>query len=130
MEKPLSQAQTSWASTELSITLMSFSSLTQVTSQAFIFILSPLCHFILTEDFCLSIIVKTLKELAEGVPQVSTAAKLFTDAGLKSQLSGSEAFTLIAPQNDAFKGWVRGICIINRIDKHYKANYILHLIYL
>ncbi|TSK28152.1 Transforming growth factor-beta-induced protein ig-h3 [Bagarius yarrelli] len=48
--------------------------------------------------------VKTLKELAQGVPQVSTAAKLFIDAGLSPQLSGSEAFTLIAPQNDAFKG--------------------------
>ncbi|XP_053487002.1 transforming growth factor-beta-induced protein ig-h3 isoform X2 [Ictalurus furcatus] len=48
--------------------------------------------------------VKTLKELAEGVPQVSTATKFFTDAGLNPQLSGSEAVTLIAPQNDAFKG--------------------------
>ncbi|KAM9471031.1 transforming growth factor-beta-induced protein ig-h3 [Clarias gariepinus] len=48
--------------------------------------------------------VKTLKELAESVPQVSTATKLFTDAGLNPQLSGSEAFTLMAPQNDAFKG--------------------------
>ncbi|GAA6067314.1 transforming growth factor-beta-induced protein ig-h3, partial [Tachysurus ichikawai] len=50
--------------------------------------------------------VKTLKELAEGDPQVSTATRLFTDAGLNPQLSGSEAFTLIAPQNDAFKGTV------------------------
>ncbi|KAF5906691.1 transforming growth factor-beta-induced protein ig-h3, partial [Clarias magur] len=48
--------------------------------------------------------VKTLKELAESVPQVSTATKLFTDAGLNPQLTGSEAFTLMAPQNDAFKG--------------------------
>ncbi|KAK2838627.1 hypothetical protein Q7C36_013441 [Tachysurus vachellii] len=50
--------------------------------------------------------VKTLKELAEGDPQVSTATRLFTDAGLNPQLSGSEAFTLIAPQDDAFKGTV------------------------
>ncbi|KAG7329306.1 hypothetical protein KOW79_007480 [Hemibagrus wyckioides] len=48
--------------------------------------------------------VKTLKELAEGVPQVSTATKHFTEAGLNPQLSGSEELTLIAPQNDAFKG--------------------------
>ncbi|XP_060783978.1 transforming growth factor-beta-induced protein ig-h3 isoform X2 [Neoarius graeffei] len=48
--------------------------------------------------------VKTLKELAEGLPQVSIATKHFIDAGLNPQLSGSEAFTLIAPQNDAFKG--------------------------
>ncbi|XP_076878008.1 transforming growth factor-beta-induced protein ig-h3 [Brachyhypopomus gauderio] len=47
---------------------------------------------------------KTLKEIAEGVPQVSTATKLFGDAGLNRHLTGTEAVTLIAPQNDAFKG--------------------------
>uniref|UniRef100_A0AAR2IGU3 Transforming growth factor-beta-induced protein ig-h3 n=1 Tax=Pygocentrus nattereri TaxID=42514 RepID=A0AAR2IGU3_PYGNA len=48
--------------------------------------------------------VKTLKELAEGAPQVSTATKLFLDAGLGPQLTGSNAMTLLAPLNDAFKG--------------------------
>ncbi|XP_062856693.1 transforming growth factor-beta-induced protein ig-h3 [Trichomycterus rosablanca] len=48
--------------------------------------------------------VKTLKELAEGVPQVSTASKLFADAGLNAQLSGTEPLTIITPNNDAFKG--------------------------
>uniref|UniRef100_A0A8B9JXF7 Transforming growth factor beta induced n=1 Tax=Astyanax mexicanus TaxID=7994 RepID=A0A8B9JXF7_ASTMX len=47
---------------------------------------------------------KTLKELAEGTPQVSTSTKLFMDAGLGAHLTGSETVTLIAPQNDAFKG--------------------------
>lgn len=50
------------------------------------------------------LIAKTLKELAEGTPQVSTATKLFLDAGLGPHLTGSEAVTLIAPLNDAFKG--------------------------
>uniref|UniRef100_A0A4W4G362 Transforming growth factor-beta-induced protein ig-h3 n=1 Tax=Electrophorus electricus TaxID=8005 RepID=A0A4W4G362_ELEEL len=47
---------------------------------------------------------KTLKEIAEGVPQVSTATKLFEDAGLNRYLTGTEAVTMIAPQNYAFKG--------------------------
>ncbi|XP_048032524.1 transforming growth factor-beta-induced protein ig-h3 [Megalobrama amblycephala] len=45
---------------------------------------------------------KTLLELAEG-SVVSTASKLFKDAGLTDHLIGSEAVTLIAPLNDAFK---------------------------
>uniref|UniRef100_A0A4W4FZJ7 Transforming growth factor-beta-induced protein ig-h3 n=1 Tax=Electrophorus electricus TaxID=8005 RepID=A0A4W4FZJ7_ELEEL len=49
---------------------------------------------------------KTLKEIAEGVPQVSTATKLFEDAGLNRYLTGTEAVTMIAPQNYAFKGSV------------------------
>ncbi|KAI5607978.1 transforming growth factor-beta-induced protein ig-h3 precursor, partial [Silurus asotus] len=59
-------------------------------------------HYI--NDVLLPDSVKTLKELAEGLPQVSTATKLFTDAGLNNQLSGSEPLTVIVPQNDAFKG--------------------------
>ncbi|XP_029917728.1 transforming growth factor-beta-induced protein ig-h3 [Myripristis murdjan] len=46
---------------------------------------------------------KTLLELAEG-STVATATKLFVDAGLKPQLTGSEALTLLAPLDDAFKG--------------------------
>uniref|UniRef100_A0A1A7YNM2 Transforming growth factor-beta-induced protein ig-h3 n=1 Tax=Iconisemion striatum TaxID=60296 RepID=A0A1A7YNM2_9TELE len=46
---------------------------------------------------------KTLLELAEG-SSVSTATKLFVDAGLSSHLTGSEALTMLAPLNDAFKG--------------------------
>jgi len=46
---------------------------------------------------------KTLLELAEG-SVVTTATKMFIDAGLTSHLSGSEALTLVAPQNEAFKG--------------------------
>lgn len=76
----------------------------------FIFISLIMSHIILTKAFfSLCIIVKTLKELAESDPQVSTSTKFFADAGLNPQLSGSEAFTLIAPQNDAFKGGVTGI---------------------
>lgn len=46
---------------------------------------------------------KTLLELAEG-SAVTTATKLFVDAGLSSHLTGSEAVTMLAPQNEAFKG--------------------------
>ncbi|RVE67524.1 hypothetical protein OJAV_G00104430 [Oryzias javanicus] len=46
---------------------------------------------------------KTLLELAEG-SAVTTAAKLFVDAGLSSRLTGSEALTMLAPLNEAFKG--------------------------
>ncbi|KTG03460.1 hypothetical protein cypCar_00027546 [Cyprinus carpio] len=45
---------------------------------------------------------KTLMELAEG-SVVTTASKLFKDAGLTDHLIGSEAVTLLAPLNDAFK---------------------------
>lgn len=54
---------------------------------------------------CLFVLAKTLLELAEG-SVVSTASKLFKDAGLTDHLIGSEAVTLIAPLNDAFKGWI------------------------
>uniref|UniRef100_A0A8C7XHT3 Transforming growth factor-beta-induced protein ig-h3 n=1 Tax=Oryzias sinensis TaxID=183150 RepID=A0A8C7XHT3_9TELE len=46
---------------------------------------------------------KTLLELAEG-STVSTATKFFVDAGLSSRLTGSEALTMLAPLNEAFKG--------------------------
>lgn len=46
---------------------------------------------------------KTLLELADG-SSISTATKLFVEAGLSSHLTGSEALTLLAPLNDAFKG--------------------------
>ncbi|KAM3866930.1 transforming growth factor-beta-induced protein ig-h3 [Diretmus argenteus] len=46
---------------------------------------------------------KTLLELAED-SSVTTATKMFVQAGLSSHLSGSEALTLLAPQDDAFKG--------------------------
>ncbi|XP_036404539.1 transforming growth factor-beta-induced protein ig-h3 isoform X2 [Megalops cyprinoides] len=45
---------------------------------------------------------KTLLELAQG-SSVTTAAKMFVEAGLDSHLTGSEALTLLAPQNEAFK---------------------------
>ncbi|XP_027865434.1 transforming growth factor-beta-induced protein ig-h3 [Xiphophorus couchianus] len=48
---------------------------------------------------------KTLLELAED-SSVSTATRLFVDAGLSSHLRGSEALTMLAPLNDAFKGRV------------------------
>ncbi|XP_047441716.1 transforming growth factor-beta-induced protein ig-h3 [Mugil cephalus] len=47
--------------------------------------------------------VKTLLELAEG-SSVSVATKLFIEAGLTPHLTGSEALTMLAPLNDAFKG--------------------------
>ncbi|XP_076148511.1 transforming growth factor-beta-induced protein ig-h3 [Alosa pseudoharengus] len=46
---------------------------------------------------------KTLIELMEG-STVTTATKMFVDAGLSSHLTGSETITLLAPQDDAFKG--------------------------
>ncbi|XP_041930178.1 transforming growth factor-beta-induced protein ig-h3 [Alosa sapidissima] len=46
---------------------------------------------------------KTLIELMEG-STVTTATKMFVDAGLSSHLTGSEIITLLAPQDDAFKG--------------------------
>ncbi|XP_017293516.1 transforming growth factor-beta-induced protein ig-h3 [Kryptolebias marmoratus] len=48
---------------------------------------------------------KTLLELAEG-SSVTTATRLFVDAGLSSHLTGSEALTMLAPLNEAFKGSV------------------------
>ncbi|XP_034038145.1 transforming growth factor-beta-induced protein ig-h3 isoform X1 [Thalassophryne amazonica] len=46
---------------------------------------------------------KTLLELAEA-SSVTTATKMFVEAGLTSHLTGSEALTMLAPLNDAFKG--------------------------
>ncbi|XP_063046479.1 transforming growth factor-beta-induced protein ig-h3 isoform X2 [Engraulis encrasicolus] len=46
---------------------------------------------------------KTLMELAEG-STVATATKMFVDAGLSTHLTGSEAITMLAPLDDAFKG--------------------------
>lgn len=46
---------------------------------------------------------KVLLELAEG-SNVATATKLFVEAGLTSHLTGSEALTMLAPLDDAFKG--------------------------
>uniref|UniRef100_A0A4W4FZK2 Transforming growth factor-beta-induced protein ig-h3 n=1 Tax=Electrophorus electricus TaxID=8005 RepID=A0A4W4FZK2_ELEEL len=60
---------------------------------------------------------KTLKEIAEGVPQVSTATKLFEDAGLNRYLTGTEAVTMIAPQNYAFKGGLQKLSMKNHILK-------------
>uniref|UniRef100_UPI0037E9B542 transforming growth factor-beta-induced protein ig-h3 n=1 Tax=Semicossyphus pulcher TaxID=241346 RepID=UPI0037E9B542 len=48
---------------------------------------------------------KVLLELAEG-SSVATAAKLFVEAGLTPHLTGSEALTLLAPLDEAFKGSV------------------------
>nr|XP_046262685.1 transforming growth factor-beta-induced protein ig-h3 [Scatophagus argus] len=48
---------------------------------------------------------KVLLELAEG-SSVATAAKLFVEAGLTPHLTGSEALTMLAPLDDAFKGTV------------------------
>ncbi|KAG7218130.1 hypothetical protein INR49_020581 [Caranx melampygus] len=48
---------------------------------------------------------KTLLELAED-SSVSTATKLFDEAGLRPHLTGSEALTMLVPLNDAFKGSV------------------------
>lgn len=42
-------------------------------------------------------------ELADG-STVTTATKMFVDAGLSPRLTGSEAITMLAPLNDAFKG--------------------------
>uniref|UniRef100_A0A8C5FMY3 Transforming growth factor-beta-induced protein ig-h3 n=1 Tax=Gadus morhua TaxID=8049 RepID=A0A8C5FMY3_GADMO len=46
---------------------------------------------------------KTLLELMEG-STVTKAQQMFVDTGLGPLLSGSEALTLLAPQDDAFKG--------------------------
>ncbi|XP_070819315.1 transforming growth factor-beta-induced protein ig-h3 [Chaetodon trifascialis] len=46
---------------------------------------------------------KVLLELAEG-SSVATATKLFVEAGLTPHLTGSEALTMLAPLDDAFKG--------------------------
>eukprot|EP00066_Takifugu_rubripes_P026572 XP_011615838.1 PREDICTED: transforming growth factor-beta-induced protein ig-h3-like [Takifugu rubripes] len=48
---------------------------------------------------------KVLLELAEG-SSVTVATKLFVDAGLVSHLKGSEALTMLAPLDEAFKGSV------------------------
>uniref|UniRef100_A0AAQ6INH3 Transforming growth factor-beta-induced protein ig-h3 n=1 Tax=Anabas testudineus TaxID=64144 RepID=A0AAQ6INH3_ANATE len=46
---------------------------------------------------------KTLMELAEG-SSVATATRLFVEAGLSPHLTGSEALTMLAPLDRAFKG--------------------------
>uniref|UniRef100_A0A674P9Q3 Transforming growth factor-beta-induced protein ig-h3 n=1 Tax=Takifugu rubripes TaxID=31033 RepID=A0A674P9Q3_TAKRU len=46
---------------------------------------------------------KVLLELAEG-SSVTVATQLFVDAGLVSHLKGSEALTMLAPLDEAFKG--------------------------
>ncbi|XP_041799658.1 transforming growth factor-beta-induced protein ig-h3 [Chelmon rostratus] len=46
---------------------------------------------------------KVLLELAEG-SSVATATRLFVQAGLTPHLTGSEALTMLAPLDDAFKG--------------------------
>ncbi|XP_041653548.1 transforming growth factor-beta-induced protein ig-h3 isoform X2 [Cheilinus undulatus] len=46
---------------------------------------------------------KVLLELAEG-SSLATAARLFVEAGLTPHLTGSEALTLMAPLDEAFKG--------------------------
>ncbi|KAM3613407.1 uncharacterized protein V6R79_025614 [Siganus canaliculatus] len=45
---------------------------------------------------------KVLLELAEG-STVATATRLFVEAGLRPHLTGSEALTMLAPVDDAFK---------------------------
>jgi len=59
----------------------------------------------------LFVLAKTLLELAEG-SVVNTASKLFKDAGLTDHLIGSEAVTLLAPLDDAFKGWITPLSLI------------------
>ncbi|KAM9833715.1 transforming growth factor-beta-induced protein ig-h3 isoform X2 [Syngnathus typhle] len=50
---------------------------------------------------------KTLLELAEG-SNVATAIRMFVEAGLSHHLKGSEALTMLAPLDDAFRGSVSG----------------------
>ncbi|XP_030620823.1 transforming growth factor-beta-induced protein ig-h3 [Chanos chanos] len=64
---------------------------------------------------------KTLLELAEG-SALTTATKLFTEAGLSAHLSGSEAVTLLAPQNEAFKD---GVPVMTADLKDLLKNHIL-----
>lgn len=59
----------------------------------------------------LFVLAKTLLELTEG-SVVTTASKLFKDAGLTDHLIGSEAVTLLAPLDDAFKGWITPFSLI------------------
>ena len=59
--------------------------------------------FSLLTKYVVCLEAKTLLELAEG-STVTTATKMFVDAGLSAHLTGSEAVTMLAPQNDAFKG--------------------------
>uniref|UniRef100_A0A673VM34 Transforming growth factor-beta-induced protein ig-h3 n=1 Tax=Salmo trutta TaxID=8032 RepID=A0A673VM34_SALTR len=63
---------------------------------------------------------KTLLELAQG-SVVTTATKLFVDAGLGSHLSGSETLTILTPQNEAFK---EGVTMTGELKKLLK-NHIL-----
>lgn len=51
----------------------------------------------------LHVSAKVLLELAEG-SSVAVATKLFVDAGLGSHLTGSEALTMLAPLDEAFRG--------------------------
>lgn len=64
---------------------------------------------------------KTLLELAEG-SSVSTATRLFVDAGLSSHLTGSETLTMLAPLNDAFKEGVTMTPDMRRLMKNHILN--------
>jgi len=71
---------------------------------------------------------KTLLELAEG-SVVTTATKMFVDAGLTSHLSGSEELTLLAPQNEAFKGGVTatpGMLLNHLVKGHLTSRSLYH----
>ncbi|KAJ8015067.1 hypothetical protein DPEC_G00022280 [Dallia pectoralis] len=61
---------------------------------------------------------KTLLELAQG-SVVTTATKMFVDAGLEGHLIGSEPLTLLAPHNEAFKDNVRMTDQLKRLLKNH-----------
>lgn len=61
-------------------------------------------HTVLSSSLLgLRVSAKVLLELAEG-SSVAVATKLFVDAGLASHLTGSEALTMLAPLDEAFRG--------------------------
>ncbi|XP_029021328.1 transforming growth factor-beta-induced protein ig-h3 isoform X2 [Betta splendens] len=61
---------------------------------------------------------KTLLELAEG-SSVATATRLFVEAGLSPQLTGTEALTLLAPLDSAFKGSLTMTPELRRLMKNH-----------
>uniref|UniRef100_A0A665UKK5 Transforming growth factor-beta-induced protein ig-h3 n=1 Tax=Echeneis naucrates TaxID=173247 RepID=A0A665UKK5_ECHNA len=68
---------------------------------------------------------KTLLELADG-SSVATATRLFVEAGLRAHLTGSEALTMLAPLNDAFKGNMRKLMTNHLLKEQLSSKSLYH----
>uniref|UniRef100_A0AAQ6A084 Transforming growth factor-beta-induced protein ig-h3 n=1 Tax=Amphiprion ocellaris TaxID=80972 RepID=A0AAQ6A084_AMPOC len=68
---------------------------------------------------------KTLLELAEG-SSVAMATKLFVEAGLTTHLTGSEALTMLAPLDEAFKDGVQKLMTNHIVKEQMSSKSLYH----